>query len=126
MTVVNSNDVASILEMLHRLDLEKFEAVYLALATLLTRLRRSTQNTQIVFQTPPTQTTVPANPDRTDGSDSSNSSSESKGEPYAQSAAMKLLDVAFITTARWTKPGEWARPEANLSFFVQYAPILPF
>ena len=119
MTVVTSNDVANILEMLQRLDLEKFEAVYLALATLLARLRRSTQNTQIVFRTPPTQTTVPADPNRTGGSDSSKSSSESKGEPYAQSAAMKLLDVAFITTARWTKPSEWARPEANLSFFVQ-------
>jgi hypothetical protein len=52
MTVVTSNDVANILEMLHRLDLEKFDAVYLALATLLARLRRSTQNTQVVFQRP--------------------------------------------------------------------------
>ena len=126
MAVVNGNDVANILEMLQRLDLEKFEAVYLALATLLARLRRSTQNTQVVFRTPPTQTTIPVDPNRTGGSGSSrssNSSSESKGEPYAQSAAMKLLDVAFITTARWTKPSEWARPEAKLSFFVQYASI---
>jgi len=38
MAVVNGNDVANILEMLQRLDLEKFEAVYLALATLLARL----------------------------------------------------------------------------------------
>jgi len=124
MTVVKTNDVANILEMLERLDLEKFEAVYLALATLLARLRRSTQNTQVIFQTPPMQATVPGDPNRTGGSDSSsssNSSRESKGEPYAQSVAMKLLEVAFITTARWTKPGEWVRPQANFSFFVQYA-----
>ena len=129
MTIVNSNDVSNILDMLQRLDLEKFEATYLALATLLARLRRSTQNMQIVFRTPPTQTTLPVNPKLSGGSHSSkssNSSSESKGEPYAQSVAMKLLDATFITTARWTKPNEWVRPEANLSFFVQYASILLF
>src|SRR5215471_21780633 len=45
--------------MLQRLDLEKLEAVYLALATLLARLRRSTQDTQITFRILPTQTTIP-------------------------------------------------------------------
>ena len=122
MTVVNRNDVANILEMLQRLDLAKFEGLYLALSTLLARLRHSTQDTQIVFRTPPTQTAVPTDSNRTGGSDSSkssNSSSESKGEPYAQSAAMELLKVAFITTARWMKINDWAGPEASLSFFVQ-------
>jgi hypothetical protein len=59
MTVVKANDVANLLEMLQRLDLEKFEVVYLAIATLLARLRRLTQNTQVIFQTPPMQTTAP-------------------------------------------------------------------
>jgi len=123
MSIVKSNDVPLIVEMLERLGLPgEFRPLYMALATLLTRRRQSTQTARIAFRTPPTQTTVPANPNLTGGSDSSklsNSSSESKGEPYAQNVAIKLLEVAFITTARWVRPREWTRPEANVSFFVQ-------
>ena len=114
-----------IFEMLRMLNLQEFNAVYLSLASLITRLRRST-HAAITFTTPLGQTTVPENPGLSGGSTSStsststSSSTESKPEPYAQNVAIDFLKATYATVIKWMTNLEWVNPQAKLYLSPQY------
>ena len=119
--VKNSKDGNAITEMLDRLDLGRFDTMYLSLESLLTRLRPAKQNP--MFNTPPQQTTVPVNPIYSGGSADSadtSSSTESKPELYAQDVAKDFLKATYVTIRKWLVGMEWANPEARLYLSSQY------
>jgi len=125
------NGHPEIFEMLQVLDLKDFNSMYLSLATLVARLRRSS-HAPIAFATPPEQTTIPEDPNRSGGSTSSisststGSSTESKPEPYAQDVATDFLKATYATVAKWMTRLDWVNPHAKLYLSPQYVIASPF
>jgi hypothetical protein len=114
-----------IMQMLRRSGLQEFNSVYLSLARLLVRFRRSTttQSSKIAFTTPPQQITLPEDPNFTAGSErskKSSSSTESKAEPYAQNFATNFLDAICVTVAPWITNLPWVNPLPKLFLDLQY------
>jgi hypothetical protein len=119
--VKDSKDGNAITSMLDRLDLGRFDTMYLSLETLFKRLRPAKQKP--MFSTPPQQTTVPANPIYSGGSMNSadtSSSTESKPELYAQDVAKDFVKATYVSIRRWLVGMEWANPEARLYLSSQY------
>jgi hypothetical protein len=114
----DSRGSGAIVDMLDRLDLSRFEATYVSLATLLKRLRPAAQ--KIMFNTPPRQTTVPGDPTYSGGSTGTSSSLESKPETYAQNIAMKFIEATCLTIRKWLDRIEWVAPAAKLCLSPQY------
>jgi hypothetical protein len=120
----DSGDGSAIIQMLDRLDLLRFEATYLSLASLLKRLRPV--KPRILFNTPPGQTTVPGDPNYSGGSIATSSSLESKPEAYAQNVANDFLKATRSSIVKWLGGMEWANPEAKVYLFPQYVIIVLF
>jgi hypothetical protein len=113
MAVVKDRKAMS--KMLDRLNLVRFESMYISLQTLFTRLRPASQ--EPMFSTPPQQTTVPMNPKFSGGS---SSSTESKAELYAQNVVSRFVDATYASISDWLLEIEWANPEAKLYLSPQY------
>jgi hypothetical protein len=112
--VKDSRNSTAMIDMLDRLNLVRFEAMYSSLETLFKQLRPAKQP---MFSTPPQQTTVPVNPNFSGGS---SSSTESKAELYAQNVISRFIDATCASIKKWLVEIEWANPEAKLYLSSQY------
>jgi hypothetical protein len=109
--VTESRGNNAIVQLLNRLDLIRFESMYVTLATLLKRLRPVTRIQP--SNTPPGQNTVPYNPNYSGGSTGTSSSVESKPVTYAQDVARDFLKATCLTIGEWLEGIEWINPAAK-------------
>lgn len=109
--VTESRGNNAIIEMLRNRGLPDFTSTYVALATLLKRLRQVARIQP--FNTPPRQTTVPQDPNYSGGSTGTSSSVESKPETYAQNVATRFIEATCFTVGKWLEGIEWINPAAK-------------